>query len=79
LETAEPTEDLPLAQKQARIKQLLGDLEELSSHLDAWANDRAQALKDSHRRVRTMTKEGAVKVMPQLPMDILGICQFVPE
>lgn len=79
LETAEPTEDLPLAQKQARIKQFLGDLEELSSHLDAWANDRAQALKDSHRRVRTMTKEGAVKVMPQLPMDILGICQFVPE
>lgn len=79
LETAEPTGDLSPAQKRARIERLLGRLDELSSHLDAWASDRAQTLKYAHQRVRGITKEGAVKVTPQLPMDILGIYQFIPH
>ena len=42
------------------------------------AKERAKSLRESHCRVRNITKEGQVKVSPRLPMDILGIYILQP-
>ncbi|MGK7949962.1 MAG: helicase-related protein [Xenococcaceae cyanobacterium] len=76
---AEPTDDLPLARKQLTVERLLSYLSDLNTDLKDIAHERAEALKDSHRRVRAITKEGQVKVKPQLPMDILGVYYLLPE
>ncbi len=68
----EPTGDLPFARKQLSIERLLSSLSDLKADLNQFDLSRAEALKDSHRRVGAITKEGQVKVKPQLPMDILG-------
>ncbi|MGB5634489.1 MAG: hypothetical protein WBM86_17140, partial [Waterburya sp.] len=75
----EPTDDLPFARKQLSIERLLSSLSDLQTSLNLFAEERAEALKDSHRRVRAITKEGQVKVKPQLPMDILGVYYLFPE
>jgi superfamily II DNA or RNA helicase len=75
----EPTDDLPFARKQLSIERILSRLSDLEGDLNQFAQLRAEALKDSHHRVRAITKEGQVKVKPQLPMDILGVYYLVPE
>ena len=74
----EPVEDIPLALKQMEISDLVGSLSSLEDELEAIAQMRGQALGQSHRRVRSITKEGQVKVKPQLPMDVLGIYVLKP-
>lgn len=75
----EPTGDFPFARKQLSMERLLSSLSNLEVDLNQYAEKRAEALKDSHRRVRAITKEGQVKVKPQLPMDILGVYYLFPE
>ncbi|MDJ0576345.1 MAG: helicase-related protein [Xenococcaceae cyanobacterium MO_234.B1] len=75
----EPTDDLPFARKQLTMEQLLYRLSDLDTDFKDIAHERAEALKESHRRVRAITKEGQVKVKPQLPMDILGVYYLLPE
>ena len=74
----EPVEDIPLALKQMEIAELISNLSTLEEELEAIAQMRGQALGQSHRRVRSITKEGQVKVKPQLPMDVLGIYVLKP-
>jgi superfamily II DNA or RNA helicase len=78
LQRAEPTGDVPLAMKRLDIEELLGRLEGLQEELDHLAQQRANALMQSHRRVRSITKEGQIRVKPQLPMDILGVFVLQP-
>ncbi len=78
LQQAEPTGDVPLAMKQMEIEELLGRLGGLQEELEDLAKQRANALLQSHRRVRSITKEGQIRVKPQLPMDILGIFVLQP-
>ena len=77
--TVEPTDDLPFARKQLSMERLLSRMPDLEADLNQFGQERAEALKDSHRRVRAITKEGQVKVIPQLPMDVLGIYYLFPE
>jgi hypothetical protein len=60
------------------IADLLGRLEELQPSLENFANQRTQELLQSHQRVRAITKEGRIRVTPQLPMDILGVYILKP-
>lgn len=78
LQKAEPTGDVPLAMKQIELDELLGRLGSLQEELEELAKQRANALLQSHRRVRSITKEGQIRVKPQLPMDILGIFVLQP-
>ncbi|MBA3922047.1 MAG: SWF/SNF helicase family protein, partial [Nostocaceae cyanobacterium] len=78
LQQATPVSDAPKAIKQQEIAELLARLDELKVDLEDFAVERAQALSQSHRRVRSITKEGAIQVKPQLPMDILGIYILQP-
>ncbi|MHC5740049.1 MAG: helicase-related protein, partial [Nostoc sp.] len=78
LQQAKPVSDVGKAIKQVEISELLQRLEELQPDLEKFARERAEELLQSHRRVRTMTQEGRIRVTPQLPMDILGIFILQP-
>jgi hypothetical protein len=72
-ETAQPTGDLPLVRQQASMENIFKRLEELNPFLEELAKGRSRQLGEAHRRVRAITKEGTVQVMPILPMDIIGV------
>lgn len=78
LQQAKPVSDVGKAIKQVEISELLQRLEELQPDLEKFARERAEELLQSHRRVRTMTQEGRIRVTPQLPMDVLGIFILQP-
>jgi len=78
LQQAQPVSDAPKALKQEEIEELLEDISELERDLEEFAFSRSQSLSQSHKRVRAITKEGAVKVKPQLPMDIFGVYVLQP-
>ncbi|MCG9890758.1 MAG: DEAD/DEAH box helicase [Thermosynechococcaceae cyanobacterium MS004] len=75
---AEPSSDLPIAFKTAEMKLLLDRLDEMQDVLGAIAQERADVLTQAHKRVRTLTQEGALRIKPQLPMDILGVYVLHP-
>jgi hypothetical protein len=79
LATVQPRGDLSQENKRSRIEMILERMEQLQPHLEQIANKRAEALSDSHQCVRAMTKEGKVTVIPQLPMDILGVYCLIPQ
>ncbi|PSB13149.1 helicase [filamentous cyanobacterium CCP2] len=78
LQQVQPTGDRPIALKRMEIAELLERLDELQEELEFLAKNRSQSLSQSHRRVRAITKEGQIKVKPQLPMDILGVYVLQP-
>ncbi|MBR8829306.1 MAG: DEAD/DEAH box helicase [Gomphosphaeria aponina SAG 52.96 = DSM 107014] len=73
LSTVKPTGDLPPERQQEWIDKILYNLDNLEEGLKAIGQERANMLLASHGRLRKITKEGQVQVIPQLPMDILGI------
>lgn len=78
LETANAVDDVGKAIKQMEIDEFLERLDELEVDLEDFAKNRAEELSQSHKRVREITKEGAIRVKPQLPMDVLGIYILQP-
>ena len=74
----EPKDDYPLGRMQAVMERVVASLPDLSGELEAIALSRAEVLQESYQRVRAITKEGTVKVQPQLPMDILGVYWLQP-
>jgi len=78
LQEAKPVSDAVRAIKEMEIQELLSRLDELNGDLELFARERTQQLSQSHRRVRAITKEGAIRVNPQLPMDILGVYILQP-
>lgn len=78
LQTAEPAGDLPSGMKRLDLADVIASLVDLEEELGAIAQLRSQALAQSHRRVRQLTKEGQIRVQAQLPMDILGIYVLKP-
>jgi superfamily II DNA or RNA helicase len=78
LHTIEPSGDLPFAFKMREVELVLERLDEMQDVLGAIAQERAEVLAQAHRRVRDLTQEGAVRIKPQLPMDILGVYVLQP-
>ncbi len=78
LEEAEPTGDLAPALKQRQLAEVIGKLEVLTPELTAIADQRARAVLQAHRRVRGITREEQVTVLPHLPLDILGLFVLNP-
>jgi superfamily II DNA or RNA helicase len=79
LETAEATFEYPIARKKDTLQRLRSRLDELQPEFNRIAQQRAEQLSASHRRVRQITNEGSVKVKPHLPMDILGLYILHPD
>lgn len=79
-QTAETVPDgMPAGLKQHQLQNLLGQIQDLESALDEISDQRAQALSQSHKRVRKITKEGAVKVQAQRSRDLLGVYILNPS
>jgi hypothetical protein len=75
----EPKDDYPLVRMQSTMKRVVSGLPDLEGELKAIALSRAEVLQESYQRVRAITKEGTVKIQPQLPMDILGVYWLQPK
>ncbi|WP_016948780.1 helicase-related protein [Anabaena sp. PCC 7108] len=78
LEQANPVADAPAGLKKQEVEELLNRLDELQTDLELFAKERSHSLSQSHQRVRAITQEGKVQVIPQLPMDLLGVYILQP-
>lgn len=78
LQGAGVVDDIPAGMKRLELGELLGRLDVLAGELTGIAEARSRSLSQSHRRVRRITKEGQIRVRPQLPMDILGLYVLQP-
>jgi hypothetical protein len=78
LEQANPVADAPAGLKKQEVEELLNRLDELQTDLELFAKERSLSLSQSHQRVRAITQEGRVQVIPQLPMDLLGVYILQP-
>ena len=74
----EPKADYPPGRMQITMERIVSSLPDLEQELTDIAKSRADVLQESYQRVRAITKEGAVTVEPQLPMDILGVYWLQP-
>ena len=62
------------------IQRVIDGFDTIQPHLELVANDRADALLKSHRRVRDAAKhKGRYRVEPKLPPDILGFYIYLPN
>ncbi len=77
--TASPDSNVHPQQATQFIQRVLTGFDVLQPHLEQTALERAEALLQSHRRVRDATKHtGRYRVEPKLPVDVLGIYLFLP-
>jgi hypothetical protein len=67
-------------QKRNFVAAVVGAFDQLCPKLEAEAQQRAEALLDAHRRVRTASRTRGLsyRVAPQLPVDVLGVYVFLP-
>lgn len=79
LQSISPTADLPKALKTKEVQSLLDCLGELQDAFAIIADNRASSLAQCHKRVRSITKEGSLRIKSQLPMDILGVYILHPD
>ena len=61
------------------VRQVIDGFGALETHLESVAIERAEALLQSHRRVRDAAHHrGRYRVEPKLPIDVLGIYIYLP-
>lgn len=83
---ARPDRNLPADIARNVMRGILGALPAVRPHLDRFAHDLADSLRDAHVRVRTAARgdrAGALTIRgltvePQLPVDILGVYVYQP-
>jgi superfamily II DNA or RNA helicase len=83
---AQPDANLPHDVARNMMANVLGALSVLTPHLDRYAHELAEALREAHVRVRTTARgdrAGALSIRgltvePQLPVDILGVYLYQP-
>jgi superfamily II DNA or RNA helicase len=84
--TAQPSANLPLAEKRALVGQMLSEAERLladpkASPLARILHSRTQQLEGAHRRIRQSLREstGGMRVELFWPADLLGVLVLQPE
>lgn len=76
---AEPVANLSADAARREIQAALDFLSGQTSHIDALATRRADALLEDHRRVREAARDqGSYEVSPCLPADVLGVFVLLP-
>ena len=68
-------------QQREALERILSDFDHVRPNLDTLAGERAEALAESHDRVRrALTRAGsqATTVAPELPADVLGVYVYLP-
>lgn len=74
-----PTGNISTDERRRSVQEAIALLPSLEKQLKQLAFDRAQRLRDAHRRVRRITRERRLEVKPHLPVDVLGVYVLVPE
>jgi len=75
-----PSGNLPPAAMQREIQTALDFLAAHPQHLQALAEQRANALLEDHRRVREAARDvGQYSVSPCLPVDVIGVYVLLPD
>jgi superfamily II DNA or RNA helicase len=70
--------NLSAQEKSEVVDETLDAWEALQPQLDAVLDERAARLTESHRRIRSLTRAGQVRIEPQRPPDLLGVLVLVP-
>src|SRR5205814_3309801 len=79
LQEASAAGNIPQSQIFERLQETLDWLPNIEAGLMEIVDKRAQQLRDSHRRVRHITKTGKVNVRPAKDgLDVLGFYVFLP-
>jgi len=78
---ARPSGNTDPAQASAILRELINQFDQVRSHLDDEAKQRATDLLETHRRVRhgAGISAGRLRVEAQVPPDVLGIYAFIPQ
>lgn len=77
---AEPGDNITRPQATAQIERTLAEIDQLQEGLNRMAQERSQALKEAHGRVRQAARQKGVtyEVRPNLPTDLLGVYILLP-
>jgi len=76
---AQPDSNMPPEQRAGFVGRIVRNADLLRPDLDRIAVERAAQLADAHRRVRRAAGSGGrVKVIPHLPVDVLGVYVYLP-
>ena len=78
VDEAAPVGNLSAQEKTEVVAEMLAGWEPLQKQLSAVLDERARRLTESHRRIRSLTKAGHVRIEPQKPPDLLGVLVLVP-
>ncbi len=79
LMAAEPARNMPPPLRDQHIQRALDHLDAQQLTLEALAHKRAQLLLDDHRRVREAAQgRGEYRVIPSLPVDVMGVFVLIP-
>ena len=78
--SAEPSRNMPPPLRNRHLGQALEQLPVWRPILDQLATGRAETLKEDHRRVREAAKgAGEYRVVPTLPVDVMGVFVLAPS
>ena len=78
LEEARPVANVAPAERERWPGEALSWVEGLTPDLERIVQERAERLREAHRRVRRITRQGRLTVDPQLPVDLLGVYVLMP-
>jgi hypothetical protein len=78
---AAATANVPQAQAADVLRRALDGLSLLQDHFDAYGEELASKLLDSHRRVRQSNREirRGLTARPERPADVLGVYVYLPH
>ncbi len=78
LSNALPDANVTVPERERLLTETLDWTARLQPDLEHLADEHAQRLHESHRRVRRAAREGKLDVKPQLPVDLLGVYVLMP-
>jgi len=78
-ESAAPSSNLSEDERKHWVNLVIKDFDKIHKQLNQLAEEKAQELLESHRRLRRATRGGRVSILPLLPPDILSVSIIVPQ
>jgi len=78
LDAASPSANVSAAEKREVLSTAISGWDTLQPELADLMGERAKRLAEAHRRVGRLLKEGAMRIEPQMPPDLLGILVMLP-
>ena len=76
----QPSANLPAEQMQQQVQVALDFLQAQPERLQALAQQRADALREDHQRVREAARDvGQYRATPCLPVDVIGVYVLLPD